>query len=226
MPFFFESRRIWALINDGCTREAGDASRTRDFLPADKQYLITRGVPCLRRATSLAYNDEERLLSIGGGKGEDEWVETHTGRSHAGEGPEEPGEIDDIPDVDDENGVTNALGDLSLNGGKGAEPAEIPDIDEIPDMEEEDLEGEDDAAVAAPKKPAASKIIDARCVFVVLSLRRYTDLPYSEIEPAKGNLLQVRTYDVLITYDKYYQTPRLWLLGYDEVYCVSMSRRL
>lgn len=40
---------------------------------------------------------------------------------------------------------------------------------------------------------------------------------YSEIEVAKGNLLQVRTYDVMITYDKYYQTPRIWLLGYDEV---------
>ena len=39
----------------------------------------------------------------------------------------------------------------------------------------------------------------------------------SEIEVAKGNLLQVRTYDVMITYDKYYQTPRIWLLGYDEV---------
>ena len=38
----------------------------------------------------------------------------------------------------------------------------------------------------------------------------------SEIEVAKGNLLQVRTYDVMITYDKYYQTPRIWLLGYDE----------
>lgn len=37
------------------------------------------------------------------------------------------------------------------------------------------------------------------------------------IEVAKGNLLQVRTYDVMITYDKYYQTPRIWLLGYDEV---------
>lgn len=34
---------------------------------------------------------------------------------------------------------------------------------------------------------------------------------------AKGNLLQVRTYDVMITYDKYYQTPRIWLIGYDEV---------
>jgi len=27
----------------------------------------------------------------------------------------------------------------------------------------------------------------------------------------------VRTYDVMITYDKYYQTPRVWLIGYDEV---------
>ena len=40
---------------------------------------------------------------------------------------------------------------------------------------------------------------------------------FSEVEVAKGNLLQVRTYDVMITYDKYYQTPRVWLLGYDEV---------
>lgn len=29
-------------------------------------------------------------------------------------------------------------------------------------------------------------------------------------------VLQVRTYDVFITYDKYYQTPRMWLFGYDE----------
>lgn len=35
---------------------------------------------------------------------------------------------------------------------------------------------------------------------------------------AKGNLLQVRTYDVMITYDKYYRTPRVWLIGYDEVF--------
>ena len=39
----------------------------------------------------------------------------------------------------------------------------------------------------------------------------------SEVEVANGNLLQVRTYDVMITYDKYYQTPRIWLIGYDEV---------
>jgi ubiquitin-like-conjugating enzyme ATG3 len=32
-----------------------------------------------------------------------------------------------------------------------------------------------------------------------------------------GGIIQTRTYDLHITYDKYYQTPRLWLTGYDEV---------
>lgn len=30
------------------------------------------------------------------------------------------------------------------------------------------------------------------------------------------NIIPTRTYDLNITYDKYYQTPRLWLVGYDE----------
>jgi ubiquitin-like-conjugating enzyme ATG3 len=29
-------------------------------------------------------------------------------------------------------------------------------------------------------------------------------------------ILYTRTYDLSITYDKYYQTPRVWLFGYDE----------
>ena len=39
------------------------------------------------------------------------------------------------------------------------------------------------------------------------------------IEGATGDddILKTRTYDLHITYDKYYQTPRLWLTGYDEV---------
>lgn len=31
-----------------------------------------------------------------------------------------------------------------------------------------------------------------------------------------GEIISCRTYDLHITYDKYYQTPRLWLTGYDE----------
>lgn len=32
-----------------------------------------------------------------------------------------------------------------------------------------------------------------------------------------SNIVETRTYDLFITYDKYYQTPRLWLSGYNEV---------
>ena len=30
------------------------------------------------------------------------------------------------------------------------------------------------------------------------------------------HIMQTRTYDLMITYDKYYQVPRFWLVGYDE----------
>ncbi|KAI0066007.1 hypothetical protein BV25DRAFT_1820853 [Artomyces pyxidatus] len=191
------------------TWEKGDPSKARDYLPADKQYLVTRGVPCLRRATSLAYTDAdedaERLLSFGdgsaaGGEAED-WVETHAGRQSNADSAANPGSIDDIPDLDgdgahEDEGLSSAVGNLSLSGAK---VPDTPHLDDIPDMEE-DLEDDDDAA-AAPSKaaPSSNTVIDG-----------------SEIEVANGNLLQVRTYDVMITYDKYYQTPRTWLLGYDE----------
>lgn len=35
---------------------------------------------------------------------------------------------------------------------------------------------------------------------------------------SSGEIIQTRTYDLNITYDKYYQTPRLWLSGHDEVF--------
>ena len=33
----------------------------------------------------------------------------------------------------------------------------------------------------------------------------------------EDGVLSTRTYDLNITYDNYYRTPRLWLTGYDEV---------
>ena len=96
-------------------REKGDASKARDYLPADKQYLLTRGVPCLRRASTLAYTDAdedaERLLSFsdpkeGAAGKEEEWVETHTGRNAALDANTAVGVIDDIPDVDDGEAVS------------------------------------------------------------------------------------------------------------------------
>ncbi|KAF8800163.1 putative E2-like enzyme [Phlegmacium glaucopus] len=187
--------------------EKGDATKARDFLPGDKQYLVTRGVPCLRRATSLAYTDAdedaERLISFADSSAPsaegDEWVETHAGRQAPVQSATDHSAIEEIPDIDGD--ITPGVGSLSL-GGKGEKEPEVIDLDDIPDMEEEDLE-DGDEATAVPKAVApratTSNLVDA-----------------SATEPAKGNLLQVRTYDVMITYDKYYQTPRVWLIGYDE----------
>ncbi|OAX35699.1 hypothetical protein K503DRAFT_851197 [Rhizopogon vinicolor AM-OR11-026] len=191
------------------TWEKGDASRARDYLPADRQYLVTRGVPCLRRATSLAYTDAdedaERLLSFGdpSSGAADEWVETHAGRNATVDSAANPGEIDDIPDLDGD-GLAGAMANVSMTSETGATVGETPDLDDIPDMEEDGLEEDEDEATMAPSAPksgvpTSSGVIDA-----------------SQVGVANGNLLQVRTYDVMITYDKYYQTPRIWLIGYDE----------
>ena len=33
----------------------------------------------------------------------------------------------------------------------------------------------------------------------------------------EDNIVHTRTYDLHITYDNYYRTPRVWLSGYSEV---------
>lgn len=50
---------------------------------------------------------------------------------------------------------------------------------------------------------------------------QFTEAPKEKVVSnktvAEGDIIRTRTYDLHITYDKYYQTPRLWLFGYDEV---------
>ena len=163
-PHHLRRKNFQLIIVDKLVREKGDATKTRDFLPADKQYLVTRGVPCLRRATSLAYTDAdedaERLLSFTDsstpGADGDEWVETHAGRkASTHQSAQDPADMAVIPDIDgdDADGITTGVRSMELGGHGGKEP-EILDLDEIPDMEEDDLEGGDEAT-AAPKAPVA-----------------------------------------------------------------------
>ncbi len=66
-------------------------------------------------------------------------------------------------------------------------------------MEDSDLEDDDDQAVVRPTATAA------------------TNSEASTVKACGGcEIVPTRTYDLNITYDKYYQTPRLWLSGYDE----------
>lgn len=102
--------------------------------------------------------------------------------------------IDDIPDLSDAqaDALVSQTSDLALaDTSSHIADSSIPDMDAIPDMEDESLEMVDDPA-AAPSAQATSS------------------------GTTKSNLLAVRTYDCFITYDKYYQTPRMWLSGYDE----------
>ncbi|CAD6190766.1 unnamed protein product [Caenorhabditis auriculariae] len=152
---------------------ASDPSRVRSFLPENKQYLITRNVPCHKRCRQMEYDQsQEKILTsmeVGAEEGfagdeDGGWVDTHhynqeTGSSQALELGQEMNEDDD--------GEEEALDldDLVESGG-----LEDPDPNRF---------------VAASNKPT------------------------SEVE-------RPRTYDLHICYDKYYQVPRLYLVGYDE----------
>ncbi|KPV73984.1 uncharacterized protein RHOBADRAFT_66693 [Rhodotorula graminis WP1] len=194
--------------------EGGDPTKARDFLPKDKQYLVSRNVPCLRRVSQLGQQggagDEyaEMLMDFaegGGAAGDegDEWVATHTNAQDPNSTTDIPS-MGDIPDADDlssssgVDGVTSSLADTSLNPNAAAAARdEVPDFDDIPDMDDEAggaglVEDDDDAAVQV--EPSSLSGGGTR----------------------SDKLVQVRTYDCMISYDKYYQTPRMWLLGYDE----------
>ena len=63
-------------------RESGLRTRRKDYLPPDKQYLVTRRVPCRHRPKALereAANETEQIIAAEG-DGEEAWVATHTDR--------------------------------------------------------------------------------------------------------------------------------------------------
>jgi ubiquitin-like-conjugating enzyme ATG3 len=140
---------------------AQDDKVMRDFLPRDKQFLITRNVACATRADKLLSDTQEEIDT------EDGFVNTFSvGANQAAA---------DMPDI----------ADLSLKSSR-PEPS-VQDYtatsdDALPDLEDFAMpDDEDDPHV----------------------LRQ-------------SNVVSTRTYDLYITYDKYYRTPRMWLFGWSE----------
>ena len=96
--------------------------------------------------------------------------------------------------------------------------------DEFDLIEDEDVKPKADttAPAPAPAAPAPSPVAAAAddeyadmADFEDDSLA--TDTAALSLAPASAqNVTKTRTYDLSITYDKYYQTPRVWLQGYDE----------
>ncbi|KAK4285150.1 hypothetical protein QN277_001887 [Acacia crassicarpa] len=160
--------------------ESGEPNKRKPYLPPEKQFLVTRNVPCLRRAASV----EEEYEAAGGevlldNEDNDGWLATH-GKPKEGK----PDEDEDLPSMESlEISKKDSVKPISSNMGGEEE-------DDIPDMEE--FEEADNIIMTDPSTYLVAQ------------------------EPDDDNILRTRTYDVSITYDKYYQTPRVWLTGYDE----------
>ena len=163
-------------------QKSGSAATRKTYLPEEKQYLVTRNVPCRKRAKAMEeYCGKETALS-----GEDDgWVEAGNNVNGETTTTTEKEVDDEIPDISRVN-IEEGEEEEVKNGEEENDDDDDDDDDEsIPDME--DVEEEDAILIAAPKK-----------------------------EKNNEDLLRTRTYDVSITWDLYYQTPRVWLNGYDE----------
>jgi len=163
--------------------ESGEPSKRKSYLPSEKQFLITRNVPCLRRAASV----EEEYEAAGGevlldNEDNDGWLATH------GKPKDKSDEVENLPSME------------TLEISKHRAVKSI--VSEFGDQDEEDIPD-----MADYEEPDNLVEVDA------------ATLPSTYIvaqEPDDDNILRTRTYDVSVTYDKYYQTPRVWLTGYDE----------
>lgn len=165
--------------------EAGEKSKLRPYLPADKQFLSTKGVPSYRRLSVLqASRLQEETIKGGMGDREGDWCAPELIN------PSEA-DLDDAVLVEMEDEFANAkVSDAPAKEEKkpAAKPAAAPD-DEYMDMEDASL-ALDEASTTVAQKAESSN--------------------------AEDNIIRARRYDVSITYDNYYRTPRIWLFGFDE----------
>jgi len=160
----------------------GDEKYTKPYLPKDKQFLVTKNVPCYKRCSHLIDQHQEKHEKLveeeEGGEGEG-WVDTH----HY-----DKGEDADAGAPADMDAPATAASSVVV-----AQPND--DDEEALDMEDFEESGMMDDQVLTVEQPKTSSSGGAEAV---------------------PEILATRTYDLMITYDKYYQTPRLWLTGYDE----------
>ena len=152
---------------------ASSKALERSYLPKDKQYLITRGVPCPSRVRDL----DHVLASSTQEDAEGGWLVAGV--------TEKPHE------EDSSRGLIQAAPKMKIvDNFQPSKPAAVPATAEFADLDQMLLDEE---------------AMDRNTVW---------SGPVVVGPPDEGD--RSRTYDLSITWDKYYQTPRLWLFGYNE----------
>ncbi|KAG8291000.1 E2-like enzyme [Homalodisca vitripennis] len=165
----------------------GDEARTKSYLPPNKQFLVTRNVPCPRRCKQMEYCDEqERLIETEDADGG--WVDTHS--------------------MDPNAGLDEKVLEMTLDEDINDSP--VRKVCEVQDNDDED-DDDDDEAVDMEEFEESG----------MLDMQDEATLDVKKDKAKNGScedgeIVRTRTYDLHITYDKFYQTPRLWIFGYDE----------
>jgi ubiquitin-like-conjugating enzyme ATG3 len=161
---------------------AGDSTKARPYLPLDKQFLVTKNVPCYSRVSYL--KDSTQLEEAVEG----DWCS--------------PSMV-----VPEENSLDD---ELLIEADGSAKKATA-----IPAVVEKATPAAAAAAAAAAAGSAATEKAEAEedtMEDASLALDEFAAMGVS----GGSNVIKSRRYDVSITYDNYYRTPRIWLFGYNE----------
>lgn len=170
--------------------ESGEPSKVRPYLPADKQFLSTRGVPSYSRVSVLqASKVVEEVVKGGMGDAEGDWCAPELLK------PDENDTDEVLVEAEDALEETNVKGPAPVANSATASNTKN---DDYLDMEDESL-ALDDATTGSSAAVGTAKVGGVAAE-----------------NTTSSNLVRARRYDVSITYDNYYRTPRFWLFGYDE----------
>ncbi|CAD5121583.1 DgyrCDS10081 [Dimorphilus gyrociliatus] len=107
-----------------------------------------------------------------------------------------------LSDSSDIAGATTAIAEMGVNDKER--------IDQIANYDDDDDDDDEGSAVDMEEFEKSGKLDEEEDNTI------FQSKPKEEPSQSTSGILQTRTYDLYITYDKYYQTPRLWLSGYDE----------
>ncbi|SCQ16045.1 autophagy-related protein 3, putative [Plasmodium ovale] len=187
--------------------QEADKNRTVSYLPEGKQFLITRNVPCKYRVKDLNYIAHDLEIV------ENDWLLPNYDEDNSATDVDECVCVPGVPinTVMKEENVSR-----KRKGGRKRKKIQLfrslheYTFQYVQRHENYDNYDDDDEAVDINHFDIDNDVIKENDLAAI-------DNPgFCQKNAQNENVMNIRTYDVSITYDKYYETPRIWLFGYDE----------